>query len=138
MNNDFVVPNFLKKDKTSSVKAINLINEKRIDDFVNDEDGRKREEETMDRDADYSFDEEEEYYICNEDDTIKEPECTSGSVSKAQLESVARVARAFRPEEIEVVLDNIPINYIFDKIGKELEKNRRFSEAILNATDIIK
>lgn len=152
--NDFTIPTFLKKDKTSKVKAVNLTNKKRINDFINNENGwtpiADPEDEIIARqkpdpeDEDYGFDEEEDYYIYEEGDNIAtDKNCcidsdTSDNVTQAQLESVARIARALRPQEIEVVLDNIPITYIFDKIGKELEKNRKFSEAILNATDIIK
>lgn len=153
--NDFTIPTFLKKDKTSKVKAVNLTNKKRIDDFINNENGwtpiaddqdvlKQAIEETPGFNEDYGFDEEDEFYIYDEGDNIAADKShsivpdTSDNVTQAQLESVARIARALRPQEIEVVLDNIPITYIFDKIGKELEKNRKFSEAILNATDIIK
>lgn len=156
--NDFTIPTFLKKDKTSKVKAVNLTNKKRIDDFINNENGwtpvaddedilKQAIEETPGFNEDYGFDEEDEFYVYDEDDNIAADEnrCIdpdenrcADNVTQAQLESVARIARALRPQEIEVVLDNIPITYIFDKIGKELEKNRKFSEAILNATDIIK
>ena len=153
--NDFTIPTFLKKDKTSKVKAVNLTNKKGIDDFINNENGltpvaddedilKQAIEETPGFNEDYGFDEEEDYYIYDEGDNIAADKShsivsdTSDNVTQAQLESVARIARALRPQEIEVVLDNIPITYIFDKIGKELEKNRKFSEAILNATDIIK
>ena len=95
--------------------------------------------------------EEEGNYICEETPTLKESAnkmnmedssirslSNKEKVSDAQLKDVARMARALRPEEIRTVLDNIPVNYIYDKIGQVLETNRKFNEAIMKATDIIR
>ena len=60
------------------------------------------------------------------------------NVTSAQLHSIAQWARGLRRKEAEVVLDNLPLDLIFTKIGKELEKNKRFAESITKAMDIIK
>lgn len=62
----------------------------------------------------------------------------AAKISPAQLESIARWARGLRIEEAAVVIDNLPLDLIFAKIGKELEKSKKFTDAIKGAMDIIK
>lgn len=165
MNKDeFVIPAFLNKDKSSKVKAINIENDERIkeimegdcvdsgldpdevifvegeDEFVQEvmttptdellKDGKWHEIPTM-----VSY---KEPIILHEEPVENVENVEKNTVSEAQLKDVARMARALRPEEIRTVLDNIPVNYIYDKIGQVLETNRKFNEAIMKATDIIK
>ena len=66
----------------------------------------------------------------------KEPE--EKKVSSAQLNSIAQWARGLRREEAQIVIDNLPLDLIFTKIGQELEKNKKFTEAITSAMSIIK
>lgn len=152
---DFVIPAFLNKDKTSKIKAINMVNDEHI-------------KEVMEGDCvDSGLDPDEVIFVEGEDEFVKEAMTTptdellkdgkwheiptmvckepiifkedpENKISEAQLKDVARMARALRPDEIRTVLDNIPVNYIYDKIGQVLETNRRFNEAIMKATDIIK
>jgi len=163
MNKDeFVIPAFLNKDKSSKVKAVNIENDERIKEVM--------EGDCVDSGVDPGLDPDEVIFVEGEDDFVKEAMTTStdellkdgkwheiptmtsysepmifheepvkkNTVSEAQLKDVARMARALRPEEIRTVLDNIPVNYIYDKIGQVLETNRKFNEAIMKATDIIK
>lgn len=138
-NNDFVIPTFLKKDKSSKVKAINIHNTNRIKDFMKDPEvgdciPDPDEEEII-------LSEDEINYIKEDEKTVKYAEnrnVNEQHVSEAQLKSIERMAKALRPEEIKVILNNIPVKYIYDKIGEELDKCYKFNAAILEATDIIK
>ena len=162
-NNKFVVPAFLNDDKSSKVKAVNVANDEAIKKFMR-EDIKDSDCVNSDLDPDeVIFVEGEDEFIKEAmntptDELLKDgkwheiPTMTSyaepmiiheepvkkNTVSEAQLKDVARMARALRPEEIVTVLDNIPVNYIYEKIGQVLEQNRRFNEAIMKATDIIK
>lgn len=139
-NNDFVIPTFLKKDKSSKVKAINIHNINRIKDFMKDPEvgdciPDPDEEEII-------LSEDEINYIKEDEKAIKYTANRNANeqhvVSEAQLKSIERMAKALRPEEIKVILNNIPVKYIYDKIGEELDKCYKFNAAILEATDIIK
>ena len=59
-------------------------------------------------------------------------------IGTVQLESVAQWTKGLRREEMLVVIDNLPLDLLFEKIGRELEKNKRFIEAVTNAMDIVK
>lgn len=139
-NNDFVIPTFLKKDKSSKVKAINIHNTNHIKDFMKDPEvgdcipDPDEEEEII-------LSEDEINYIKEDEKAVKYAENRNANeqhVSEAQLKSIERMAKALRPEEIKVILNNIPVRYIYDKIGEELDKCYKFNAAILEATDIIK
>ena len=74
----------------------------------------------------------------------KEMSVDSGSIQEekkipvAQLNSIAQWARGLRREEAKVAIDNLPLDLIFEKIGRELEKNKKFIEAVTTAMDIVK
>lgn len=76
--------------------------------------------------------EEEWGEICQNSDKVER------KISTAQLNSIAQWTKGLRPEEVLVVIDNLPLDLLFAKIGKELEKNKKFTEAITNAMSIIK
>lgn len=59
-------------------------------------------------------------------------------LSKIQVEKLENLARSLKEEEVEVVLDNIPIELIFRKMEKEIVKNREFIQAISGAMAIVK
>lgn len=151
-NNDFVIPTFLKKDKSSKVKAINIHNTNRIKDFMKDPEvgdciSDPDEEEIILSEDEINYIKEDEKAIKYADAIAEELKCIQTEknkslneqhVSEAQLKSIERMAKALRPEEIKVILNNIPVKYIYDKIGEELDKCYKFNAAILEATDIIK
>lgn len=147
-NNDFVIPTFLKKDKSSKVKAINIHNTNRIKDFMKDPEvgdcipDPDEEEEIILSEDEINYIKEDEKAVKQVGSLIytdsKNKISNEQHVSEAQLKSIERMAKALRPEEIKVILNNIPVKYIYDKIGEELDKCYKFNAAILEATDIIK
>ena len=145
-NNDFVIPTFLKKDKSSKVKAINIHNTNRIKDFMKEPEvgdcipDPDEEEEIILSEDEINYIKEDEKAVKYAAAITKEKDAISNEqhVSEAQLKSIERMAKALRPEEIKVILNNIPVKYIYDKIGEELDKCYKFNAAILEATDIIK
>ena len=147
-NNDFVIPTFLKKDKSSKVKAINIHNTNRIKDFMKDPEvgdcipDHDEEEEIILSEDEINYIKEDERAVKQVGSLIytdaKNKISNEQHVSEAQLKSIERMAKALRPEEIKVILNNIPVKYIYDKIGEELDKCYKFNAAILEATDIIK
>lgn len=73
-------------------------------------------------------------------DVLKIDKVANGSksgIAKLHAEELANRVRAMKREEMELVLDNIPIELCFQRIEKELAKNKAFVEAINNAMDIL-
>lgn len=81
---------------------------------------------------------EDDEVIFSEEEWEELPKEPERKVSSAQLNSIAQWARGLRREEAIVVIDNLPLDLIFTKIGQELEKNKKFTEAITSAMNIIK
>lgn len=42
------------------------------------------------------------------------------------------------PDQLIVIVDNIPIELVFNRIGRELERNKQFMKAVTQAMTIIK
>ena len=81
---------------------------------------------------------EDDEIILSEEEWEELPKEQEKRVSSAQLNSIAQWARGLRREEAQIVIDNLPLDLIFSKIGEELEKNKKFTEAITSAMSIIK
>lgn len=88
-------------------------------------------------DGDFGYDENDFKDISSVKENVTS-DSKEAKISPAQLESIARWARGLRREEAAVVIDNLPLDLIFAKIGKELEKSKKFTDAIKGAMDIIK
>lgn len=58
-------------------------------------------------------------------------------MTKADIEHLKNVTEALTREEAIVVLNYLPIDLIFARVGAELEKNRRFANAVTKAMSII-
>ena len=56
-------------------------------------------------------------------------------VNGVHLEELANRVRAMSDEELEVVLDNIPIDLCFRRVEKEIMRTRSFEEAVKNTID---
>lgn len=89
-------------------------------------------------DGDFGYDENDFKDISSAKENMAAAKAKEAKISPAQLESIARWARGLRIEEAAVVIDNLPLDLIFAKIGKELEKSKKFTDAIKGAMDIIK
>ena len=125
--NEFTIPKFVNNETSKSDNEEPII--------FSEEEWNELPKSSADGDLGCEEENFEDDKVCSES---KEEKVEDKKVSPAQLQSVAQWAKGLRREEAIVVLDNIPLDLIFAKIGKELEKNKRFTEAITNAMDIIK
>lgn len=62
-----------------------------------------------------------------------EPKTT---VSEVQKEKLIEFVSGLNETEMKIVLDNIPIDLLLDKIKFEIEKNRKYISAIQEASSI--
>lgn len=167
INKDFVVPSFLSDKilKVSKINSVGKITPKKDGFTVKVNYDLPKEEPLKDdeviimeengekilyddwKEKDFGYDEEENHvpdYKTSDDQRFmtetKKTDCISDEppVSEAQLKSVARMAKGLRRAEARVVLDNLPIDLIFEKIGKELAQYDSFKTAVTKAMDIIK
>lgn len=107
---NFDIPDFLKKNKNNIV-----VEEEKV--------------EGMSKPKDIASDEpiKSNQMACPDD--VKE----GYKMSNAQKEKLVQMAESLNREEIEIVLDCIPVEMMFNKIGQELERNRKFFAAINGA-----
>lgn len=59
-------------------------------------------------------------------------------ISDVVRTKLVQTSNAFSVSEAEAMLDGMPIELIFNRLAKEIEKNQRFAAAITDAMNILK
>lgn len=54
-----------------------------------------------------------------------------------EKKEIERVVVGMSQVQIDYLLDNIPIELVYNRVGRELERNKRFAKAITEATKIL-
>lgn len=74
----------------------------------------------------------------DEKPVVKVADIRERKISPIEKEALLGTIRGLDPEEIALVLDNIPTHYIMERINRELERGKLFEQAIQNAMQIQK
>lgn len=58
-------------------------------------------------------------------------------ISPMEREALIQSIKGLSPEQIDIVLDNIPIEMVYNRIGRELERNKAFIKSMRGAMALI-
>lgn len=114
------VPEFLKKSVVLPVPEVTLIEEETVEEEI-------KEKTVMNE-------------VVNMNEVVEEAKMATEKVERkvAPIEKDALLStiKGLNPEEIALILDYIPTQYIMDRINRELERGKLFEQAIQNAMQI--
>ena len=118
-SNNLAVPEFLKKDTVSKIK------EKAMDDITKPVEQYDEQEQII------------EDNIIQHEEANSKPSGHLNIVSSIEKEKLQNTVRSMGQEQVMVMLESVPIEMVFNRIGKELERNKAFAKAISNAMSIL-
>lgn len=61
----------------------------------------------------------------------------SKEVSPMEREAIIQSVRGMNKEQLEIMLDNVPIEMVYNRLGRELERNKAFINSMKNAMSLI-
>lgn len=70
------------------------------------------------------------------EDTIVD-EKPSQKISPMEREALIRSVKGMGPEQLDILLDNIPIEMVYNRLGRELERNKAFINSMKGAMSLI-
>ena len=80
----------------------------------------------------------EETHVARENYSVEEnaPERTNG-LSAMEKQTLIDHVKGMNKEQLDIMLDNIPIEMVYNRLGRELERNKAFMNSIKDSMALI-